>query len=374
MDGYAVRAEDFAQASAQRPVSLPVAADIPAGSPADAPLAPQSVHRIMTGACLPPGADAILPFESTDRGAQVVRAHAPTTPGAHIRRAGEDLEKGGLALPAGTRLGSAQIGLIAALGLPEVAVFAPARVLILSTGSELTEPGLPLAPGRIYESNSPMLAAAARETGAVAHRLRSTTDDVVEFRDRIDQAIDELDQVDLIITSGGVSAGEFEVVKQAFAGVGPLSPSPASGRSPQGGDEVEFVSVAMQPGKPQGAGWFRPRSGASPIPVVTLPGNPVSAQISFEVFLRAPLLAAMGHRRPERRRVVAKLSDPVRSPVGKRQFLRGILAEDKASVAPFGPPGSHFLRSMALSNCLIDVPAELAVLAAGDEVVVWDLS
>ncbi|EFV13294.1 gephyrin-like molybdotransferase Glp [Segniliparus rugosus] len=357
MDGYAVRAEDFARASAERPVVLPVAADIPAGSPANVPLAPQSVHRIMTGACVPPGADAILPFESTDRGAEHVRAHAPTSLGAHIRRAGEDLAAGGLALRAGVRLRAPHIGLFAALGLASVPVFAPVRVLILSTGSELVAPGSPLGPGQIYESNAPMLAAAVEEVGGFAHQLRFVSDDVAQLRARIDQALAELSDVDLILTSGGVSAGEYEVVKQAFEG-----------------GEAEFVHVAMQPGKPQGCGRYRAADGTT-VPLVALPGNPVSAQVSFEVFLRDPLIAAMDGGRPPRPKLRAPLAEPVlRSPSGKRQFLRGVLAEDRASVSPFGPPGSHFLRSMALSNCLVDIPADVTSLPAGAEVAVWDLA
>lgn len=359
MDGYAVRAEDFAGASEERPVVLPVAADIPAGSPANVPLAPQSAHRIMTGACLPPGADAVLPFESTDRGAAIVRAHEPAAPGAHIRRTGEDLAIGEVALRAGARLRAPQIGLVAALGLTHVPVFAPVRALILSTGSELTAPGRALEPGRIYESNSPMLAAAVEEIGGVAHQLRFVPDDVATLRASIDQALAELGEVDLILTSGGVSAGEYEVVKQAFAG--------EAGES----DRVEFVSVAMQPGKPQGSGHYRSVSGAV-VPIVTLPGNPVSAQVSFEVFLHGPLAAAMG--RPPQPRLRVPLAEPVRrSPKGRRQFLRGLLAEDLSSVSPFGPPGSHFLRSMALSNCLVDVPADVLSLPEGSEVDVWDL-
>ncbi|ADG96889.1 molybdenum cofactor synthesis domain protein [Segniliparus rotundus DSM 44985] len=372
MDGYAARAEDLAGASEQHPVVLPVAADIPAGSPATFALAPQSVHRIMTGACLPPGADAILPFESTDRGAEFVRAHAPAKPGAHIRRAGEDLRRGERALAAGARLRAPQIGLIAALGFAEVAVFAPLQVLVLSTGSELTAPGQPLERGRIYESNSPMLAAAVEETGAVAHRLRFVPDSVAAFHARIGQALAELGEVDLILTSGGVSAGEYEVVKQAFA----------EGQTEFG--QVEFVSVAMQPGKPQGCGVYSParRAHAESAPptagaataLVALPGNPVSAQVSFEVFLREPLAAAMGHPRPRRQVLRLPLAEPVpRSPAGKRQFLRGVLAQDRSSVSPFGPPGSHFLRSMALSDCLVDIPAGTTSLPEGAEVDVWDL-
>ncbi|MGL6236876.1 MAG: molybdopterin molybdotransferase MoeA [Segniliparus sp.] len=365
MDGYAVRARDFAEASEERPVFLPVAADIPAGSVASVPLAPQSVHRIMTGACLPQGADAILPFESTDRGDEFVRAHAPTSPGAHIRRTGEDLELGGVALRAGVRLRAPQIGLLAALGFARAPVFTPVQVLVLSTGSELTAPGQPLAPGRIYESNAPMLAAAVEEIGGIAHQLRFVPDDVAELRARIDQALAELGEMDLVLTSGGVSAGEYEVVKQAFSG----------GEAEFGNVEfgkVEFVSVAMQPGKPQGCGFYRSGDGQS-VPIVALPGNPVSAQVSFEVFLREPLAAAMG--RPPQPRLRVPLAEPVlRSPSGKRQFLRAVLAEDRASVSPFGPPGSHFLRSMALSNCLVDIPADVVSLPEGAEVDVWDLS
>jgi molybdopterin molybdotransferase len=340
MDGYAARWAEVATA-ADRPVRLPVAEDIPAGRIDVVPLAPGTVHRIMTGAPLPPGADVVIPVELTDAGTDVVEIRDVLPAGSHLRRAGEDIAAGEPALSRGSLLGAAQLGLAAAVGLTHLPVRRRPRVLVLSTGSELVAPGRPLLPGQIYESNSTLLAAAVEEAGGEPRRLHFVPDDVGEFLDAVRA---ELDTADLLITSGGVSAGAYEVVKDAFAGLG----------------TVEFTKVAMQPGGPQGAGTV------DGVPVVTLPGNPVSSFVSFEVFVRPALRRAMGYAFPDRLHAPARLTGPLRSPAGKRQFLRG--RYDGGQVSQVGGPGSHLVAHLARANCLVVVPEDVTELPAGAEV------
>ena len=345
MDGYAARSADIASASADHPVELPVAADIPAGRIDVPPLAPGTAHRIMTGAMMPSGADVIVQVEATDGGTDTVRIFEPREPRVHVRFSGEDVVAGELVLPAGTVLGAAQLGLLAALGEPTVEVIPPLRVLVMSTGSELVEPGGELAPGQIHESNTTMLVAAIQGAGAQASPVHFVADDVEQFWAALDPLLGD---ADLVITSGGVSAGAYEVVKDALTGQG-----------------VEFARVAMQPGMPQGAGRLRG------VPVVTMPGNPVSALVSFEVFVRPALRRAMGYPDPDRPRVPLRLTETIDSPPGKRQFRRGYVDLVGQAVRTIGPAGSHFLRWLAASDSLIDIPAEVTVVEAGTTVDVW---
>jgi molybdopterin molybdotransferase len=350
MDGYAVRADEVASATPESPVKLPVAEDIPAGR-IDLPvLGPGSAHRIMTGAPIPAGATAIVPVEATDGRTDVVTITEPSPAGRHIRRAGEDVAAGTTVLRAGQVLTPAAIGLAAALGLNKLAVIPRQRVLVISTGSELVSPGAALRPGQIYESNSVMLAAAIREAGAEVVAAVTTSDDVEQFTAVLDQyAADS----DLIITSGGVSAGAYEVVKDAF------------GRAGDRG--VEFVKVAMQPGMPQGTG------RVAGTPIVTVPGNPVSALVSFEVFIRPALRSAMRLPAPHRPRRSAALTETLTAPAGKRQFRRGVFDATTNTVASHGPAGSHHVRYLASANCLIDIPADATEVAAGTQVQVWTI-
>jgi molybdopterin molybdotransferase len=347
MDGYAVRAADIAHASVASPVRLPVAEDVPAGRVDGPSLEPGTAHRVMTGAAMPAGADTVVQVEATDGGTGTVVVHETRAPATHVRRRGEDVRVGERVLVSGTVLGPAQLGLLAALGEPAVQVLPPLRVLVLSTGSELVAPGEPLMHGQIHESNGVMLATAVRAAGAEAVQFRFVADDVAEFHAAIDSRLGE---VDLLLTSGGVSAGAFEVVKDAFTGQG-----------------VDFVKVAMQPGMPQGAGLFRG------VPVVTLPGNPVSSLVSFEVFLRPALRAAMGFADVCRPVVRVTLTESLDSPAGRRQFRRGILDRAAGTVRPIGPPGSHFLRWLALSDCLLDLGEDVTHLDAGAVVEAWIL-
>jgi len=343
MDGYAARHAEVGAASEADPVRLPVAEDVPAGRGDVPALAPGTVHRIMTGAPVPDGADVVVPVERTDAATDVVTITGAPARGTHLRHAGEDIHAGELAMPAGTALGAAQLGLAAAIGYATVPVRRRPRVLVLSTGSELVEPGRPLGPGQIYESNSVLLAAAVTEAGGEARTLHFVPDDVDQFLTAVRA---ELSWADVLVTSGGVSAGAYEVVKDAFRALG----------------TVEFGKVAMQPGGPQGAGTV------DGVPVVTLPGNPVSSFVSFEVFVRPALRRALGHAAPERLRTTARLTAPLRSPAGRRQFLRGRF--DGAVVDQVGGPGSHLVAHLARANCLVVVPEDVTELPEGAQVAV----
>lgn len=345
MDGYAVRAADVAGASPESPIELPVGEDIPAGRVDVPDLPPGTAHRIMTGAPMPPGSDSVVMVERTDGGTEKVRISEAVASGAHIRHIGEDVQKGSVALAQGTVLGPAQLGLAAAVGLDRLTVRKPLRVLVVSTGSELVVPPHPLKHGQIYESNSITLATAIRALGCEAE-VSMSIDDVGMFRWGIEPRLGEFD---LVVTSGGVSAGAYEVVKDALSGLG-----------------VKFQKVAMQPGGPQGNGRW------NGIPVVTLPGNPVSVLVSFEVFLRPALLSALGHPDIDRHRVRARLTEGLKSPAGRRQFRRGYYwhheGQVTGEVGPRGGPGSHLLAAFTQANCLIVLPEGVTEAPKGTEV------
>ncbi|WP_226358132.1 gephyrin-like molybdotransferase Glp [Pseudonocardia sp. ICBG601] len=350
MDGYAVRAAELAGASPGAPLEFAVSTDIPAGRTDVPALAPGTVARIMTGAPVPAGVDAIVPVERTDAGVERVRITEAPEVGAFVRRAGEDAAAGAVVLRAGTVLAAPQIGLAAAVGRAELPVRRRPHVLVLSTGSELVAPGGTLEPGQIYESNGTMLAVAVREAGATAEQLSFVPDDVERFRAVLAERVGE--GVDLVLTSGGVSAGAYEVVKDAMTGHG-----------------VEFGKVAMQPGGPQGCGLLE--LGGVEVATVTLPGNPVSSQVSFEVFVRPALRAAVGHPAPARPVVTARLSGALSSPAGRRQFRRGLLDAAAGTVSEVGSTGSHLIAALARADCLIDLPADTTAVADGEQVAVW---
>jgi molybdopterin molybdotransferase len=344
MDGYAVRAADTAAATADAPVTLPVAGEVAAGDTREHQLAPGSCLRIMTGAPLPAGADAVVPVELTDGGTTQVAIGAAVTAGDSVRRAGDDAAPGDALLAAGIRLGPAPLGLLAATGRASVLARPRPRVTVLSTGNELAAPGTPITRGRIWESNSFMLASAARRAGAVAYRQPSVPDDAGHVLAVIEDAAG---RADLLVTSGGVSmGGEHDVVKAALEQLG----------------TVRFRKVAMQPGMPQGFGLV----GTASTPILTLPGNPVSAFVSFQLFVRPALRALQGKASGHQRTARAVLTAPLRSPPDKRSFLRGVLAADAAEITPLSGQASHQLAALALANALIVVPEQVTGMQKGD--------
>ncbi|MDQ0745465.1 molybdopterin molybdotransferase [Clavibacter sp. B3I6] len=357
MDGYAVRAADLARASTARPVALRIAPRIPAGI-APAPLAPGTAAPCMTGAPVPPGADAIVPIEAAtpdrfvdeDRADAVVSFAAPVDPGASVRAQGSDLAAGSVLVAAGTRLLPAHLGVLASAGIARVEVRRRPTVLLLSTGLELRGPGEELAPGQIHDANSIALAASLTAVGAEVRTLRVASDDPDRVRDALRDAAPG---VDLLLTTGGVSAGAYEVVRDVLEGGG-----------------VEFASVAVQPGGPQGLGTAE--LGGARIPVVAFPGNPVSALVSVELFLRPVLRALAGHPHPDRPARELPLAAPLDSPVGKHQVRRGRVDPDGRVVA-VGGPGSHLLHAYATATHLVHIPAGVDRLEAGDPVTVWSI-
>lgn len=346
MDGYALRAADLGVV----PVTLPVSADIPAGQLDVAPLEPGSAARIMTGAPLPAGADTVVQVEWTDGGLTTVRLHRVPDRGANIRRAGEDTPAGVVVLRAGTEVTPAAVGLLAALGLAEVRVHRRPVVGVLATGSELVAPGRPLAVGEIYDSNAALLAAVLTAAGARVVVLDRVPDDPPRAAAVLDAALATLD---LLVTSGGISAGAYEVVKDVLA--------------PRG---VTFVRVAMQPGGPQGLGTVADPNGRA-VPVVTLPGNPVSTFVSAEIFVRPLVRRLLGHRVVDRPAHRAALTDPLTRRDGRTQLRRGRHLPDTATVRLVGGAGSHLLAALADSDCLVEIPPGEGTLAAGTVVTVY---
>ncbi|MFE6158568.1 gephyrin-like molybdotransferase Glp [Streptomyces sp. NPDC056486] len=373
MDGYAVRVADIAGASEEFPAVLTVIGDVAAGQGEQPTVGAGQAARIMTGAPLPPGAEAVVPVEWTDGGlgegpvsgmrahsaapdgaSGEVRVHRPAEARAHVRARGSDVQAGDRALTAGTVLGAPQIGLLAAIGRGTVKVRPRPRVVVMSTGSELIQPGEELAKGQIFDSNSFALTAAAREAGAIAYRVGAVADDAETLRSTIE---DQLIRADLIVTTGGVSVGAYDVVKEALSSVGDED---------EDGSGIEFRKLAMQPGKPQGFGSI----GPDHTPLLALPGNPVSSYVSFELFVRPAVRALMGlpdvHRATAR--AVLSADKTLTSPAGKRQFLRGQYDADAGSVRPVGGAGSHLVAALAHADALIVVPEDTTSVEPGADV------
>ncbi len=353
MDGYAVIASDVSSAAEASPVTLTVIDDVPAGSRADVALRPGCAVRIMTGAPIPSGTDCIVPVEMTDAGTDSVEIRERVDPGSYIRRAGEDVIIGDVVVRAGTLLSSRQLAVIAAVGKGHVVVYPRPRVAVLSTGSELVEPGTPLSKGMISDSNSFLLVSAANEAGAQAYRVPPVPDDAEAFSAAIS---DQLHRADLILTSGGVSMGAYDTVKEVFSSYG----------------TVEFTKVAMHPGMPQGHGVVG-ESDDERIPVITLPGNPVSSYISFQNFVRPAINKLRGLGSTDRPRLAAEVTKPLDSPQSKRQFARGRFLDDGRVEPVGGGQGSHVIGGLAQADCLIVIPEGVAHVNTGDTVDVVDL-
>ncbi len=373
MDGYAVRVEDVAGATEENPVTLPVTDEVAAGDTGAYALQPGTAIKIMTGAMVPHGAEAVVPVEWTDGGSARVSIRARAGHGSAIRLAGEDAKAGEVLVTAGTRLRPMHVAVIAAAGRGSVLVRPAPRVVVLSTGNELAEPGTPVVPGRIWDSNSFMLAAAAREAGCLAYRRAILPDRPDEVLPAIE---DQLVRADLMITTGGVSmGGEHDVVKAALQQLGTIT----------------FRKVAMQPGMPQGFGTIALPAAAAPeerrrrfrrdgyeeaaapapvpgdrVPIFTLPGNPVSAYVSFQVFARPALGAMQGYDGLGLEKVRAELTAPLRSPAGRRSFLRGVLDRAGGLITPLTGQGSHQVATLGKASALVVVPEWVVQMSAGD--------
>ena len=351
-DGYAVRAVDTRDAEPDHPIMFPVVGDVVAGARTASGMGPGLAMRIMTGAPIPAGADAVVPLEDTDRGVAKVRIDRPARTGHNLRRTGEDLQTGARVLSAGAALGPQQLALLAAIGRDRVTVRPRPRVVVVSTGSELIDVGQTASYGEVVDANSYLLTAAARDAGADAYRVGIVPDDHARLLDVLES---QLLRADVLITTGGVSMGAFDVVKQALSELG----------------TVEFVNVAMQPGSPQGFGHL-----GDQVPLFCLPGNPVSALVSFEMFVRPAIRKLLGKKSTSRATVQAISLERVTSPAGRRQFRRGVLhreADGGYSVTYVGGEGAHLIASLSLANCLVVIEEDVTEVVAGSRVTVMPL-
>jgi len=350
MDGYAVRAEDVTGASPSSPVTLDVIGEIKAGAVSRQGVVSGTAIRIMTGAPLPHGADSVVQFEHTDeeqRGEHPphqIGILQPVTKSQNVRRSGEDIARGDLVLAKGTLLRPAEIGVLASLGKERVRVIRRPVVAILATGDELVELGHPLAEGKIYNSNSYSTAALVLRYGGIPRVLGIATDDAADIEAKIDQALSS----DMLLTSGGVSMGDYDFVKEVLAEQG----------------EVSFWTVRMKPGKPLAFGNIRG------IPHLGLPGNPVSVMITFEMFARPAILKMMGKKNLSKPTIEATLEGSVKNTDGRRIFARAAVRRDggRYMARITGPQGSGILTSMSQANGLVIVPEDSSGVKDGDTV------
>ena len=360
MDGYAVRATDTTGASEREAVRLSVVGELAAGYLFDGAVGTGQAVRIMTGAPLPEGADSIVPFEESDEeGLRAPgQAHAAiksvgvvkaAQPGANIRLRGEDVRAGATILEAGTVLQAAQIAVLAAMGIGEVAVIRKPRVAVVSTGDELLEPGQPAVPGKIYDSNAPGLAALIEEYGGVPLRLGIARDTVEALTAKIQEAL----AADLVVTSAGVSRGDFDIVKEVLAREG----------------AVDFWTVRMKPGKPLAFGTFAAPDGRR-VPHIGLPGNPVSSLLAFELFGRPAIHKMLGRGASARPVVRAIADEAIVNSDGRRVYARAVVRKAKDGrwhARLTGPQGSGVLTSMALANGLAICPEDRDQIDPGEE-------
>ena len=360
MDGYALRAADTAGASEAAPARLRVITNLAAGYVSDVPIGPGEAARIMTGAPIPPGADAVVPFEETDevlrgpneqpRPGGEVAIFKAAKHGANVRERGGDVRAGNRVIEAGRVLRASEIGVLSSLGLTEVAVFRRPVVAILSTGDEVTPPGEALLPGRIYDANSAAVAAQVASFGGVPRVLGIAKDTIEDLTSKLREGLD----ADMLVTSAGVSRGDFDVVKDVLAREG----------------QVDFWTVRMRPGKPLAFGAFAAPDGRR-IPHLGLPGNPVSSMVSFELFGRPAIFKMLGKQGWERPSVRAIVRERVVNPDPRRYFARCIVTqgEDGRWYADLsGPQGSNILTGMSSANALTVIPEDVTVVEAGEEI------
>lgn len=345
MDGYALVADDLSAASRAQPVRLSVTGEVLAGSDETPTVARGTCVRIMTGAPIPPGADTVVPVELTLEDGGDITFHLPAREGDNIRRAGEDLVPDQELVAAGRRLAPADVALLSAAGIARVVCIPAPRVVIMSTGDELVPADREPGPGRVRDSNGPMLAAMVRATGGVPFVTGAIPDDHAALTEAFES---NLGHADLFVCTGGASAGTRDLLADVIGELG----------------EVEAVKVAMRPGMPQ----IRGRIGSTP--VIGLPGNPVSSFVSFEVFVRPAIRALQGRRDVHRPTVVARAVEPLHAPSHKRGYLRVRLAREGAAwtVRPTGAQGSHLITSIAQADGLAIVPEAVTEVRVGDEV------
>ncbi len=350
VDGYAVRSVDVTEV----PVTLPVVGEITAGSRQPLRLQPGQAVRVATGSALPALADAVVPLGDTEDGV----AHAPrvtvvrAVPSkAYVRRVGEDVQTGDVAVRPGAVIGAAQVGLLAAVGRAKVLVHPRPRLSVLSVGEELVDIDRTPGVGQVYDINSYALAAAARDAGAEVHRVGIVSCDPSRLREAVES---RLLVSEVVVVSGAVGGAMGEQLCGVLAELGPL--------------DVE--RVAMHPGSVQGFG----RLGADSVPTFLLPSNPMSALVVFEVLVRPLIRLALGKRNPHRRTITARLLSPVTSTAGRHGFLRGQLLRDPDTaeylVQPLGISGAHLLASLAEANCLILIDADTTEVPVGEQVAV----
>ncbi|ONI90622.1 molybdopterin molybdenumtransferase [Actinosynnema sp. ALI-1.44] len=348
VDGYAVRSVDV-QSAGREPVVLPVVGEIPAGSRQPRRLQPGQAVRVDTGAPLPTLADAVVPLGYTDEHPARVTINQPVPSAAYVRRTGEDVQTGDVAVRRGATIGSAQVGLLAAVGRAKVLVYPRPRVSIISIGDELVDIDRAPSQGQVYDVNSYALAAAARDAGAEVTRVGIVSPDQRKVREVVES---RLLLSEIVVLAGGVGGATGDEIRAALAELG----------------DVDMTRVAMHPGSVQGFG----RLGQDAVPTFVLPANPMSALVVFEVVVRPLIRAAQGKRNPRRRIVTARLLSPISSTKGRRGFLRGQLLRDETNgqylVQPLGLSGAHLLASLAEANCLILVDEETTDVAVGDEV------
>ena len=344
MDGFAVQARDVAQASAARPVRLRVLGEIRAGAAPPAAVQPQTALRIMTGAMIPEGSDAVVRVEDTTERDGTVEVRVPVASGTSLRGAGSDLRRGDLLASAQRVITPGLIGVLASAGRVAVRCIRRPRVLLLTTGDELREPGEALGPGQITNTNRYTLLAAVQEAGGIVVDAGVARDERGDLIERLAAA----GETDLVVTSGGVSMGGYDLVRGLL----------------EEREAVTFWQVALRPGKPL---MFATVGG---VPLIGLPGNPVSTLVAFELFVRPALLKLQGRTDLERPRLTAITEEPLQNPPHLEQYFRGIARHDGARIVVrlTGDQGSHVLRSMADANCLVVVPLGTSEVAAGTAV------
>jgi molybdopterin molybdotransferase len=354
MDGYAVIAADATGAGPETPVRLRVTENLAAGYVAEQQVVPGTAIRIMTGAPVPGGADAVIRFERTEQEGEWVDLYFAPPVGNNIRCAGEDVREGDLILHKGTRIRPQEMGMLAALGCKEVSVIRRPRVAILATGDELVDVGEPLGPGKIRNTNSYSNAAQVAKYGGVPIMLGIAQDRMTDLTDKIQDGLAQ--GADLLLTSGGVSVGDFDVVKKVLSAEG----------------EITFWRVRMKPGKPLAFGRIEAQVDGEKrtVPVLGMPGNPVSVMISFEVFARPAILTMLGITDLDKPTVEAVLVDEIPSKDERRHYVRVCLERDgdayQASLT--GAQGSGILNSMVKANGLAVIPEDWTRAPAGSRV------